>query len=190
MQTRKIVLQIVGVFFLAFLLRYFVIAPYRVPTPSMTHTLLPGDCVLANKLAYKLPGILGPRRNDVVIFQAPEDSKKVYTKRIVAIGGDTIEIKGKKLFINLTQTDHAFAWFSDPEVLPKGEYDNRDNLKKITLPQNQVFILGDNRDDSLDSRVWGCLDVKTIQAKVLFIYWSKNPDNGRWRLGRIGKQIK
>ena len=83
---KKIFLQIAVIISLALMVRYFVIAPYRVPTGSMTHTLLPGDCVIGFKLAYGFQGKPSPERNDVVIFQRPDDPEKVYTKRIVAIG--------------------------------------------------------------------------------------------------------
>lgn len=188
--TAKTGIQIGSTVIAALLIRLFIIAPYHVPTGSMTHTLLAGDCVIGFKLAYGFRGKTSPERNDVVIFQRPDDPSKVYTKRIVAIGGDTLEIRSKQLFINGNGIAHGFAYFSDPHILMPGEGDNRDNVKKITVPQGYVYILGDNRDNSLDSRVWGSIDADTIEAKVLFIYWSKDKTAGKWRLNRIGRQIK
>ncbi|MBC8441758.1 MAG: signal peptidase I [Deltaproteobacteria bacterium] len=185
----KPLFQIAGIVFLALLVRYFIMAPFCIPTASMHPTLIPGDCVLADRLAFKLPDKEGPRRNDVVIFQRPENPKKVYTKRVVAIGGDTIEIKEKRVFINQVEIHHASAWYSDPYTLPPGEENNRDNVKAHTVPKGKVFILGDNRDNSLDSRVWGGLDADTLKAKVLMVYWSKDPKTGQYRWRRIGRWI-
>lgn len=189
-RMKKTVLKLICIVFLALLVRFLVIAPYRVPTSSMSPTLLPGDCILAWHLAYSLPGSTGPGRNDIVIFQRPDDPGKVYTKRIVAIEGDTIEIRKKTLFINGQKQNHSFAQFLDPSTLAPADRDNRDNLSLRTIPKGEVFILGDNRDNSLDSRVWGSLDADTVKARVLFVYWSKDSDSGRWRLGRIGRWIR
>jgi len=160
--------------FLALFIRTFVIQAYKIPSGSMEPTLLVGDHILVNKFIYgiKIPFIsktlipIGkPKRGDIIVFKYPLDKRKDYIKRVIGLPGDEIRIMDKKIFINGELFDGRF-----------GVYDKSsgrdDNLGPIVVPQNGLFVMGDNRDHSYDSRYWGFVPLGLVKGKAIIIYWS------------------
>ncbi len=158
---------------IAVILRMFVIQAYRVNSGSMEHTLMEGDFVFVNKFAYKFSD---PQINDIIVFQFPMNPTKDYIKRVVAGPGQLVEINNKQLYVDGELVKPVpGAFYGDPEVLPE-LYSSRDFFGPLQVPADQYFVMGDNRDDSQDSRFWGFLDKKYIKGKALFIYYSWAPD--------------
>jgi signal peptidase I len=212
------------------LLRAFVIQAYVIPTPSMEDTLLVGDALLVNRFVYgvKLPSsnsnlIPGrmPRRNEIIVFKYPFENRD-FVKRCIAVEGDTVEIRDKVLYVNGEPADEPFTYFRDQRVYPRIEVDReyfqavwenaqaddyyspaiRDNFGPVVVPEDHVFAMGDNRDNSLDCRFWGPLHRKYLRGKPLFIYFSFDFPGGAsmvdvfkiwtWRavrLTRIGRLV-
>ena len=171
---------------LALFIRAFVIQAYKIPSGSMEPTLLVGDHILVNKFIYgiKAPLInrtiipLGkPKRGEIIVFIYPVDRKKDYIKRVIGLPGERIEIKGKKIFINGKLFDGPYGVYSS------GPRENG-NLGPILVPDNGLFVMGDNRDHSYDSRYWGCVPLEMVKGKAMIIYWSWP----HWR--RFGHLIK
>jgi len=165
---------------LAFIIRKFVIQAYKIPSGSMLETLQIGDHILVNKFIYYLKD---PQRGDIIVFKYPKDKKRDFIKRLVALPGETIEIRDKKVYINGILLDEPYAVFNDSENIfnknhPAYYIDlyarNRDNFGPKVIPEDSYFMMGDNRDYSQDSRYWGFLDQELIEGKALIIYWSWN----------------
>ena len=183
---------------LALVLRTFFVQAYKIPSGSMEPTLLVGDHIIVNKLAYgfRLPdsffGLtpladeipwgsylfrLGQvHRGDVVVFVYPQDPTKDFIKRVIAIGGDTVEIRDGILYLNgqLAPDPHAHFEVPQSEREP-GNPRDFDGPQKI--PQGMYFMMGDNRDRSYDSRFWGLVRMNEIEGRALFIYWSWDSDS-------------
>jgi signal peptidase I len=158
---------------IAVILRMFVVQAYRVSSGSMENALMEGDFVFVNKFCYRFAE---PQINDVIVFEFPMNTSKDYIKRIVALPGQTVEIRNKQLYVdNQPVPDREGVIHKDPQLLPE-IYSQRDVFGPLTVPANQYFVLGDNRDDSQDSRFWGCLDRGHIKGKAVFIYFSWAPD--------------
>ncbi len=188
--TEAIIIAII----IAMFIRTFVIQAFKIPSGSMLETLQIGDQILVNKFIYgvKIPFTKGmtlisvkePKKGDVVVFKYPEDPTKDFIKRVVGVGGDTIQIIDKQLYVNEKAVkDEPYAVytkFSRPG----------DNLPLIKVPENKLFVMGDNRDNSHDSRFWGYVDLTAVKGKAFIIYWSWNKDKFRPRIGRIGDLIK
>jgi len=190
---------------IAFFIRTFVIQAYKIPSGSMKPTLLIGDHILVSKFNYgiKLPLIrstlvpLGtPKRGDIVVFIYPEDRSKDFIKRLVGVPGDTIEIRDKKILINGLPYKDKHGVYVDPLIIP-GSVQPRDNFGPVTVPEQKLFVMGDNRDESYDSRFWKFVDIKELKGKAFIIYWSWNRDGElTWkptesyvRWNRIGKWL-
>ena len=189
---------------LALFIRAFVVQAFKIPSGSMMDTLLVGDYILVNKFIYgvKIPfteitvlPIREPERGDVIVFKFPMDPSKDFIKRVVAVGGDTVEIRDKKVYVNgkLQVNKHAIyddpRIFSNPTLYPP-ELLRRDNMPLTKVPKGKLFVMGDNRDESNDSRFWGFVDVSAVRGEAFMIYWSwnKNKTFGvRW--DRIGDLI-
>jgi len=185
---------------LAILVRSFVVEAFTIPSGSMEPTLLVGDYLLANRLSYvvKVPFTdvvlfrLGePKRGDIAIFRYPLDPSKDYVKRIIAKAGDTVEIRDKVLYVNGVKVDEGYAHFTDRAILP-GSRVPRDNLDPVKVPRDCYFAMGDNRDNSSDSRFWGFLKADDLVGKAEIIYFSLDGDAAspltsvRWqRLGHV-----
>jgi signal peptidase I len=191
---------------IALAVRSSVVQAFWVPSGSMLPTIQIGDHIFVNKLAYgfQLP-FLGqvakfssPERNDIVVFISPVDHSTDLIKRIVAVAGDQVEIKGKRLFVNGKQVTEPYAHFTDRSghLVPAANYmaqngssgadtAPRDNYGPITVPQGKFFVLGDNRDRSYDSRFWGFADVADVKGRATFVYWSWNSDTHRPRIDRF-----
>ncbi|MFP4351047.1 MAG: signal peptidase I [Thermodesulfobacteriota bacterium] len=183
---------------LALFIRAFVVQAFKIPSGSMQDTLLIGDHILVNKFIYgvKIPftrqtliPITDPERGDIIVFKFPEDPDKDFIKRVVGIEGDVIEIQDKTLFVNGEPADYPQAIFKDERVLP-GVVQTRDNLEPVTVPPGHVFVMGDNRDHSYDSRFWGFVDLDAVKGKAFIIYWSWNKDDYDVRWRRIGDLLK
>jgi signal peptidase I len=164
----------------ALLIKYSVIEAYNVPTGSMEDTILVGDFLLANKFIYniKLPlgiatfsGLRDPRPGDIVVFKFPGDSSTNYVKRCIAVGGQVIEVRDKKVFVDGVEfKDFPFGKHVDPNLDKR-----RDNFGPYRVPAKTYFMMGDNRDDSYDSRFWGPVPQRFVLGKALVVHWSWGP---------------
>jgi signal peptidase I len=159
---------------LALIIRMFVVEAFKIPSGSMIPTLLVGDHLLVNKFIYKF---IEPQRGDVIVFKYPDDPSRNFIKRIVGVGGDTIEIRDKVVYVNGTPQEMPFIQHISPEILP-ARYSPRDNFGPITVASNAYFMMGDNRDSSLDSRFWEnrFVNQRAIVGKAFIIYWSWKHD--------------
>jgi len=184
---------------IALFIRAFVVQAFKIPSGSMKPTLLIGDHLLVNKFIYgiKLPFVdrkvlafKEPKRGDIIVFIFPRDKDKDFIKRVVGEPGDTVEIRHKKIYINGKHWDEHFGVYREPGV------DNlvpRDNFGPVVVPEGSVFVMGDNRDRSYDSRFWGFVPIDQVKGKALIIYWSWNSNSksllGKIRFRRIGKLL-
>ncbi len=175
-------------------MKYFAQA-YKIPAASMLPTLAVGDHVYVTKLCYgaKLPftdtflmTFHPPERGDVVVLKYPEDERKDFIKRVVGVPGDVVEVRDKDLYVNGAKADASYIQHTDPEV---HHQDPRDSFGPETVPHGAYFVLGDNRDQSLDSRFWGYVQENKIRGKAILIYWSWNRDETRVRWDRIGRRL-
>ncbi len=179
---------------LALVVRTFVVQAFKIPSESMLETLQVGDHLLVNKFMYgvKWPftnsyAIEGadPERGDVVVFEYPKDPSIDYIKRIVGLPGDVVEVRNKQLFINGEALEESYIRHSQPHSIEPV----RDNFGPVTVPAGAYFVMGDNRDNSLDSRFWGFVEKSAIRGKAWRIYWSANGlDTIRWQ--RMGSAIE
>jgi signal peptidase I len=156
---------------------------YRIPASSMEPTLLVGDHILVKKSGpgiriplteRRWPEIVQPRRGDVIVFVFPEDRTKDFIKRVVAVAGDTIEIRNKTVILNGQEVRHPHAHFYSNVIMP-GDMNPRDNMNPATVPPGHVFVMGDNRDFSHDSRFWGFVPVEDVKGEAFLIYYSDHP---------------
>lgn len=158
---------------IALILRTFVVQGYRIPSGSMENTLLNGDFVLVNKLAYRFAE---PKTGDVIIFDYPLNPSKTFIKRIIAEPGETVEVINKTLYIDgKAEVSPYPIKHIDPLIYP-AEYSNRDNFGPFQVPPRHYFVMGDNRDNSRDSREWGFLERKYVKGRALLLYFSWAPD--------------
>jgi signal peptidase I len=170
---------------LALIIKCSVVEAYKIPSGSMEDTLLIGDFLLANKFIYgskvpllpiRLPALREPKPGDIVIFKYPRDPKVNYIKRCVAVGGQTVEIKDKVLYVDGKRVpDPPSGKHTNPHIRPLGA-DPRDNFGPYKVPQGHLFMMGDNRDNSADSRYWGALPRELVLGKAMIIHWSWAPD--------------
>jgi signal peptidase I len=171
---------------LALFIRTFIVQAFKIPTGSMENNLLIGDHLLVNKFTFgpaasRLERALLPmadvRRTDVVVFKYPEEPDRDFIKRVIGLPGDTVEVREKKVYINGQPLDEPYAHFLQPVTTPSEfrevtSFDVRDRYGPVTVPANQFFVMGDNRDNSQDSRYWGFLPREYIKGRALVIYWS------------------
>ncbi len=186
---------IITALILALVIRAYVIQAFKIPSGSMIPTLLIGDHLLVNKFIYgtKIPFTARrvlifkkPERGDIIVFKYPENPKKDFIKRVIATGGDVIEERDKRIYVNGKAVIEPYTQHSDSGI--RSGNDPRDNFRPLTVPKGKVFVMGDNRDQSYDSRYWGFVDLKEIKGKALIIYWSWDPD--KWvRVSRLGRLI-
>jgi signal peptidase I len=179
---------------LAFFIRSFVVQAFKIPSGSMLQTLQIGDHLLVTKFAYgvKIPftNIMvmereGPKHGDVIVFDFPEDPSKDFIKRVIGLPGDVIEIRDKQVFRNGVQLTEPYVQHVDASnTVPR-----RDNFGPVMVPENKYFVMGDNRDESYDSRFWGFVERNTIAGKALVLYWSwASLTDIRWE--RIGQMVE
>lgn len=190
---------------IALVVRTLVIQAFKIPSSSMENTLLVGDHIFVNKFlyGYHIPLTRGrvlqfvtPKRGEIIVFVYPVEPDKDFIKRIVGVPGDTVEIRQKRVFINGQPIDEKYVRYADGGMIDDF-IRGRDNLSPIKVPPEKLFVMGDNRDRSYDSRFWGLVDMDAVVGKAMFIYFSVDWSRGvRWkevwrypelvRWGRIG----
>jgi signal peptidase I len=197
-KLREYIEAILLAILIAFFIRTFVIQAYKIPSGSMKPTLLIGDHILVSKFSYgiKLPFIRStvipigePKRGDIVVFIYPEDRSKDFIKRLIGVPGDTIEVRNKKILLNGLPFDDAHGVHSDSIIIP-GSVQPRDNFGPVKVPEGSIFVMGDNRDESYDSRFWGFVNMKDVLGKALIIYWSWNQEEYGVRWSRISTILR
>lgn len=182
---------------LALFIRAFVVQAFKIPSGSMKPTLLIGDHILVNKFIYgvKIPftdryilQIKKPKRGDIVVFKWPGDERKDFIKRVVGVGGDTVVIKDDVLYVNNDEIETTYVGkYRDRELGRAHQYleslgetkhyildvhKKTENFGPKVVPENAIFVMGDNRDQSLDSRYWGVVSLNKVKGKAFIIYWS------------------
>lgn len=183
--------SLAGIVLTAMIIKSTIVEAYQIPTGSMENTILVGDFILGNKFIFgiripgtnwKLPAFKDPRPGDIIIFKYPRDPSQNYIKRAIAVGGQTVQIKDKKVYVDgkIIEFPH-YGKFTDPNIrnktlregliYPKGA-GNRDNYGPIKIPKDNIFVMGDNRDESYDSRYWGLVPMKNVLGEGMIIYWS------------------
>ena len=172
---------------LALFIRTFVVQAFKIPTGSMEENLLIGDHLLVNKFIFGpsataleravLP-MASLKRGEVVVFKYPEEPDRDFIKRVIGLPGETVELREKKVYINGTPLNEPYVHFLAPPRIGGTEFnevtsfDVRERYGPVTVPPNQYFVMGDNRDNSQDSRYWGFLPRDLVKGKALVIYWS------------------
>ena len=188
---------IVVALLLALFIRTFVVQAFKIPSGSMLDTLLIGDHILVNKFIYGIKNpftgetwipIEEPERKDIVVFEYPLNPSQDYIKRVIGVAGDRIEIKDKKVFVNGEPQNEPYTIYSDNRIIP-ANVQPRDNMDPLTVPPHSLFVMGDNRDNSYDSRFWHFVDLKAVKGKAFILYWSWDKDKFRVRWDRIGKLV-
>jgi len=163
----------------------------------MEETLVIGDCLLVNKFIYgikvpftdlRLPGLREPKRGDVIVFKYPEDRSKDFIKRLIGVPGDEIQVRDKRVYVNGTLYHNPHEVHRAPQILPR-EMTQRDNFGPVRVPANAYFVMGDNRDNSLDSRFWGFVGKADVVGPAFIKFWSWDQDKWRVRWQRIGRLI-
>jgi signal peptidase I len=200
-KVREYVDAIVVAVAIALVVRQFVVQAFRIPSSSMESTLLVGDFLFVNKFLYgaqipftswRLPAIRAPRRGDIIVFKSPTDGRD-FIKRCVAVAGDTVRMQDKVLYVNGARQAEPYVQHTDRTHLAPSQ-GPRDFMGPAVVPEGHVFMLGDNRDNSHDSRFWGFLPTAMVRGKAMFIYFSIDTSRGyvppRLRWSRIGHVIR
>jgi signal peptidase I len=185
---------------LALFIRTFVVQAFKIPTGSMENNLLVGDHLLVNKLVYAptvsaLERVIMPvdqvERGDIVVFKYPEDPERDFIKRVIGLPGETLEVRNKQVYINGTALDEPYVRFIQPPAGPGGSsYDVRERYGPVTIPANQYFVMGDNRDNSQDSRYWGYLPREFVKGRALMVYWSYDAEPEPFREADAGGGVR
>ncbi len=177
---------------LALFIRTWVVQAFKIPTGSMENNLLVGDHLLVNKFVFG--PALGPAerallpmqpvsRGDVVVFKYPEDPERDFIKRVIGLPGETLEVRRKVVYIDGEPIDEPYVHFLQPPASPSAaeftSYDVRDTYGPVTVPAGHYFVMGDNRDNSQDSRYWSFLPASYVKGRALVVYWSFDPAAGR-----------
>jgi signal peptidase I len=189
---------------LALFIRTFVVQAFKIPTGSMENNLLIGDHLLVNKFVFgpsatALERMLLPigtiHRGDVIVFKYPEEPDRDFIKRVIGLPGETLELKAKKIYINGMPLDEPYVHFLEPpstgtDIHEVTSIDVRERYGPVTVPPNQYFVMGDNRDNSQDSRYWGFLQRDYIKGKALLIYWSYEAEREDYETEGAGATIR
>ncbi|HEY7141775.1 MAG TPA: signal peptidase I [Methylomirabilota bacterium] len=184
---------------LALLIRTFVVQAFKIPSGSMIPTLLVGDHILVNKFIYQRFGwgsvafkLGDPARGDVIVFKYPVDESRDFIKRIIAVGGEDLYIKDQKIYVNCKPPDASCRPINDPWGKWEGGFGGSESTS-VHVPPDSYFVMGDNRNNSQDSRYWGFVKREKIKGRAFLIYWSWDSDKDsilehvRW--SRLGKLI-
>ena len=192
MRSRRSILReylealLIAVIFATFA-RTYVVQAFKIPTGSMEQNLLIGDHILVNKFVYSPRATLVEdwllprrdiRRGDVVVFKFPSDPSRDFIKRCIALGGDEVEIVDKEVLVNGEAVGEVgYAHYADPHTYPQSaflpdDYRYRDNFGPFRVPDGELFFMGDNRDNSNDSRFWGTVPRKLVKGRAFLVYWS------------------
>ena len=188
---------------IALLVRTFLFAPFKIPSSSMVPTIQVGDHIFATMFSYGLPVPFTDikvfpqhiERGDIVIFPYPKDPSIDYIKRVVGLGGETVEVQGKTILINGKPLDEPYAFYDPARESVFGvKCEGQAFCGPLTVPPGHLFVMGDNRLDSADSRVWGFVDERTVKGKGRIVYWSHDPKEDLWspagyRLNRIASLL-
>ena len=189
---------------LALFIRTFVVQAFKIPTGSMEETLLIGDHLLVNKFVFG-PAATGVerallpigtiKRRDVLVFKYPEEPARDFIKRVIGLPGETVELREKKVYINGTALDEPYVHFLSPPSGPSElhevtSFDVRERYGPVTVPPDHYFMMGDNRDNSQDSRYWGFLPRENIKGKSLVIYWSYQAEREDYQDESAGATVK
>ncbi len=185
--TEAIIIALV----LALFIRSFIVQAFKIPSGSMEPTLLIGDHLLVNKFIYGIKNpftgttwvhINTPHRRDIVVFKFPLNPSQDFIKRVIGVEGDRIKVVNKEVFVNGKPFEVKGAVHLDPNIIP-GDIKPRDNFGPVTVPKNSLFVMGDNRDNSYDSRFWKFVKLKNVKGKAFILYWSwaKEKFSVRWR---------
>ena len=192
-EARETVNSLVWAVVLFLIIRSLAFQAFRIPSPSMEDTLLIHDFLFISKLTYgpnipfthtRLPGLRKPKPGDIIVFQNPTNPKEDYIKRCVAVGGQTVEIRDKVLYVDGVEKIEPYVKHVDPTINPR-----RDDLGPVRVPSGMLFMMGDNRDNSSDSRFWGFLDMKLVRGKAAIIYFSWDGERNVPRFGRFFRLI-
>ena len=196
-KIRECVEAILWALFLYLIIKTCLVQSFKIPSSSMEDTLLIGDFLLVNKFVYgiripftdlRLPAVRDPERGDVIVFKYPIDPSLDFIKRVIGVPGDEIQIVDKQVYINGIPYRNQHEMHKDNQILP-AEAEVRDNFGPIRVPEDSYFVMGDNRDNSHDSRFWGFVNKTNLVGKAIIKFWSW--DNREWhvRWERIGRII-
>ncbi len=186
---------------LALVIRTLIVQAFTIPSGSMMDTLLIGDYILVNKFLYgpeipltdrHLPGLRRPERGDIVVFKYPQDEKRDFIKRIIGTPGDTVLVRGRQVYVNGRPLAEPYIRPSDSPLTQSGEptyCGYAYGCEPTKVPATSYFVMGDNRDNSQDSRYWGFVKREKIKGKAFLIYWSWDSDRHWLRLWRLGRYI-
>jgi len=207
-KLRENIEAIIIAIILALFIRTFIVQAFKIPSGSMIPTLLVGDHILVSKFIYgvKIPYLnmtiipgADPKYDDIVVFEYPKDPQKDYIKRVVGLPGDIVEIKNKQVYINQNKVEDIHAYFDD-EINSPLLNRPRDNYGPVKVPENSIFVMGDNRDHSYDSRFWGFVGMDALKGKAFIVYFSWDTSAFDWtfsdffnikvRWNRLGHLLK
>jgi signal peptidase I len=189
---------------LALFIRTFVVQAFKIPTGSMEENLLIGDHLLVNKFVFAPTGsrlerallpVTSIKRGDVIVFKYPEDPERDFIKRVIGLPGETVEVREKKVSVNGQVLDEPYAHYLLPVSTPSEfhevtSFDVRERYGPVTVPADQYFVMGDNRDNSQDSRYWGFLRRDYVKGKALVIYWSYEAEREDYQEEGAGATIR
>jgi signal peptidase I len=189
---------------LALFIRTFVVQAFKIPTGSMEENLLIGDHLLVNKFVFgptatPIERAILPigeiKRSDVIVFKYPEEPDRDFIKRVIGLPGETLEVREKKVYVNGRALDEPYVHFLQPpssnsEFHETTSFDVRERYGPVTVPANQYFVMGDNRDNSQDSRYWGFLPRENVKGKALVIYWSYEAEREDYVDAGAGETLK
>ena len=209
--TREYFESIVVAVILALFVRTWVVQAFKIPTGSMENNLLIGDHLLVNKFVFAptasaveraLLPITDVRRGEIVVFKYPEDPERDFIKRVIGLPGETLELRDKRVYINGTMLDEPYVHFLEPPGTANAHeftaFDVKTAYGPVTIPPGHFFMMGDNRDNSQDSRYWGFLPAPYVKGKALVVYWSYDSEGtaaganvfARTRWNRLLHQIR
>jgi signal peptidase I len=175
---------------LALFVRTWVVQAFKIPTGSMENNLLVGDHLLVNKFVFgpSLADVERPLlpmssvgRGDVVVFKYPEDPERDFIKRVIGLPGETLEVRKKVVYIDDRPLDEPYVYYLETASGAAQEstaFDRRENYGPVRIPEEHYFVMGDNRDNSQDSRYWGFLPAHYVKGRALVVYWSFDPEPG------------
>jgi signal peptidase I len=186
---------------LALFVRTWVVQAFKIPTGSMENNLLIGDHLLVNKFVFgpsasALERAVLPvreiRRGDIIVFKYPDDPERDFIKRVIGLPGETLELRSKQMYVNGQPLDEPYVHFLEP-ASAAGEvtsFDVRERYGPVRVPEGQYFVMGDNRDNSQDSRYWGFLPRHYIKGRALMIYWSYEAGGEAYAEDGIGATVR
>jgi signal peptidase I len=186
---------------LALFVRTWVVQAFKIPTASMENNLLVGDHLLVNKfvfgpadgtLARTLLPVKPIERGDIVVFKYPDEPERDFIKRVIGLPGDTVELRNKKVHINGQPLDEPYVHFLEPASTGQEvtSFDVRERYGPVRVPDGQYFVMGDNRDNSQDSRYWGFLPRHFVKGRALMIYWSYESGGEDYVEGGFGATVR